>query len=121
MDRRPLAGERRPHQDVDPEERAILKYEAIRASVAQAQANLRAAVAARHQVGRDLAAQAVADVATLRDADRQLDLYEGSVLPRARQVVTVSRSAYESGSKRTGPPGDRDAGRYHRASAVGAW
>ena len=76
----------------------ILKYEAIRASVAQAEADLRATEAARRQAIHDLSAQAVADLATLRDADRQLDLYERSVLPRARQIVTLGRSAYESGA-----------------------
>jgi outer membrane protein TolC len=33
----------------------------------------------------------------VRDADRQLDLFEHTVLPRAKQIVTVARSAYEAG------------------------
>ena len=33
----------------------------------------------------------------LRDADRQIELFEHTILPRARQVVTVSRAAYEAG------------------------
>lgn len=75
----------------------LLRHEAIDAAVRQAEANLRAAEAMRRQAGNDLAAAVVADLATIRDADRQLALYERTVLPRARQMVSVSRSAYEAG------------------------
>ena len=74
----------------------LLRREAIEAAVAQAEANLRMTEAMRRQAGNDLKAQVVADVVTLRDADRQLDLFEQTILPRARQVVTVARTAYES-------------------------
>jgi outer membrane protein TolC len=75
----------------------LLRHEAIDAAVRQAEATLRAADAMRRQAGNDLAAVVVADLATIRDADRQLALYERTVLPRARQMVTLSRSAYEAG------------------------
>ena len=75
----------------------LLRYQAIDAAVAQAEANLRATDAMRRQTRNDLAAQVVLDLNTIRDADRQLDLFEHTVFPRARQVVTVSRSAYEAG------------------------
>jgi outer membrane protein TolC len=39
----------------------------------------------------------VINLTTLRDADRQLELFEHTILPRGRRVVEVSRSAYESG------------------------
>jgi len=75
----------------------LLRYQAIDAAVAQAEANLRAADAMRRQTRNDLAAQLVLDLNMIRDADRQLDLFEHTLLPRARQIVTVTRSAYEAG------------------------
>jgi cobalt-zinc-cadmium efflux system outer membrane protein len=75
----------------------LLRYEAIEASIAQAEANLKASEAMRLQARDDLNARVVTDIATLRDADRQVDLFEHTVLPRTRQVVTVGRSAYETG------------------------
>jgi len=75
----------------------LLRHQAIDAAVAQADANLRALEAMRRQSRNDLAAQAILDLSTIRDADRQLDFFEHTILPRAQQVVTVSRSAYEAG------------------------
>lgn len=75
----------------------LLRYQAIDAAVAQAEANLRAWSAMRRQTRHDLTAQVVLDLSTIRDADRQLELFDRTVLPRARQVVTVGRSAYEAG------------------------
>lgn len=75
----------------------LLRHEALDAAIAQARANLRAVQAIRRQTGNDLNARIVMDIHTLRDADRQLDLLEHTVLPRARQVVPVARSAYEAG------------------------
>jgi outer membrane protein TolC len=75
----------------------ILRYEALNAAIAQAEAKLRASEAMRRQAGNDLTAQVVADITIIRDADRQLDLFEHTTLPRARQVVSVGRSAYETG------------------------
>jgi outer membrane protein TolC len=74
----------------------LLRYEAIRAAVEQAEANLRASEAMRRQAANDLGARVVMDLATVRDSDRQLELFDHTVLPRARQVVTVARSAYEA-------------------------
>jgi outer membrane protein TolC len=75
----------------------LLRYQAIDAAVAQAEASLRATDAMRRQTSNDLNAQLVMDLSTIRDADRQLDLFEHTILPRARQVVTVGRAAYEAG------------------------
>lgn len=75
----------------------LLRYEAINASIAQAEANLHAAEAMRRQARNDLSAQVVLDIRTLRDSDRQLELFEQTILPRATQVVAVARSAYEAG------------------------
>lgn len=75
----------------------LFRHEAIDAAVAQAQANLRAIEAMRRQAGRDLGAQLIMELATVRDADRQLALFDQTILPRAKQIVTVARSAYETG------------------------
>ena len=75
----------------------LLRHEAIAAAVAQAEANLRAAEAMRQQSATDLAATILADLQTIRDADRQLALFERTVLPRARRIVDLARSSYEAG------------------------
>jgi outer membrane protein TolC len=74
-----------------------LRHEAIDAAVAQAQANLRADEAMHRQTRDDLAAQVVLDITFIRDADRQLDLFDQTILPRQMQTITLARSAYESG------------------------
>jgi outer membrane protein TolC len=51
----------------------------------------------RRQAGNDLAAQVVADLTIIRDADRQLDLFDHTILPRTREMVEIDRSAYETG------------------------
>jgi outer membrane protein TolC len=75
----------------------LLRYEALNAAIAQAEANLRATEAMRRQAGNDLTAHVIADVTFIRDAERQLDLLEYTVLPRAHREVEVGRSAYETG------------------------
>jgi outer membrane protein TolC len=75
----------------------ILRHEAIDAAVAQAEANLRAAEAARRQSQNDLGARFVGDISALHDADRQLALYDQMILPRLERMVELSRSAYEFG------------------------
>jgi outer membrane protein, heavy metal efflux system len=76
----------------------ILRYEALHAAVEQSEANLRAEEAMRRQASNDLAAQLIDDIATVRDADRQLDLLKNTILPRARQAVTLARTAYQTGN-----------------------
>jgi outer membrane protein TolC len=75
----------------------LFRHDAIEAAIAQARANLKASQAMRRQAGDDLAAEMVADLATLRDADRQLILLEQTIQPRAQRVVELDRAAYEAG------------------------
>jgi outer membrane protein TolC len=75
----------------------ILRYEALNAAIAQAEAKLRSSEAMRRQLGNNLAAQVIADITIIRDAGRQLDLFDHTILPRAREVVNVAKSAYEAG------------------------
>ncbi len=74
----------------------LLRHEAIDAAVAQAQANLHATRAMRRQASQDLGAQLVSDTYALHDAERQLKVLEQTILPRARQSVTLARTAYEA-------------------------
>lgn len=60
----------------------FFRHEALDAAIAQARANLSAAEAMRRQTGDDLAARVVADLAAIRDADHQLALFDGTLLPR---------------------------------------
>jgi outer membrane protein TolC len=76
----------------------VFRYEALNAAIAQAEANLRASEAMRRQAGNNLAAQVIADIAIIRDTDRQLDLFDHTILPRTREMVEIDRSAYEAGS-----------------------
>jgi outer membrane protein, heavy metal efflux system len=75
----------------------IVRYEALNAAIAQAEAKLRASEAMRREVGNNLTAQVIADITIIRDAGRQLDLFDHTILPRARQVVNVAQSAFEAG------------------------
>jgi cobalt-zinc-cadmium efflux system outer membrane protein len=75
----------------------VLRYQAIDAELNQAKANLRAADAKRRQAVHDLASEVSADLAAVRDAERQADLYEKTVLPRAREAVNAVQNAYGNG------------------------
>jgi cobalt-zinc-cadmium efflux system outer membrane protein len=75
----------------------ILRHEALDAAIFQAEADMKASEAMRRQTRNDLAAQVIVDLSTFRDADRQLDLLEHAVLPRAEEMITVARSAYVAG------------------------
>ena len=75
----------------------ILKYQSINAAIAQAEANVRTTDATRRQTRLDLRSRIASDVASVREADRELDLLEQSALPRVRQTVEVARAAYEGG------------------------
>jgi outer membrane protein TolC len=75
----------------------ILRHEAIEASIAQASARLRALDAMVRQSENNLAARLLLDIAIVRDADRQTALFDKTVIPRARLIVTLSRTGYETG------------------------
>ena len=75
----------------------VLRYQAINAAVDQAEYNLKADEAVRHQAENDIASLIVSDSNFIHDADRQIKLFESSVLPRAHQFVTIARSSYETG------------------------
>ncbi|MFO0982471.1 MAG: TolC family protein [Planctomycetota bacterium] len=69
------------------------RLEAIRAGIEQAKANLRAAEAVRTQYERDLARSFIVNLRVLRNDDRQVALFENSILPRAEQVVQAAHTS----------------------------
>jgi outer membrane protein, heavy metal efflux system len=79
----------------------FLRYEAINAAVAQAEANLRASNALRRQTQLDLQNRVLADVAFLTGAEKMSLLLETVILPRTRENVEIIRSSYQSGGNTT--------------------
>ena len=75
----------------------VVRREAIEASIRQAQAELEASRAMRGQAERDLTAEAVLMLYDLRHAERQVELYEGTIVPRMAQMVETAQAAYSTG------------------------
>jgi outer membrane protein TolC len=75
----------------------ILRHEAIEASIRQARAGLEASRAARLQAERDLTAETVLMLYDLRAAERQVELYDGTILPRLARMVETAETAYSTG------------------------
>jgi outer membrane protein TolC len=73
------------------------RLEAIRAGIEEARANLQAAAAARTQYERDLAASFVLNLYALRNDDRQIKLFEETIIPRARQMIELAQNSYSTG------------------------
>ena len=71
----------------------------IRGRIREAQSELRSSEAALRQAGRDRAASFVATLVSLRNAEREASLFEGTVLPAAEEVLGTVTEAYVSGSE----------------------
>lgn len=74
-----------------------LRLEAIQGGVEQARANLRATQAARNQYERDLTASFVFNLTVLRNDERQIELFEKSIIPRTKQTVDIAQTSYTAG------------------------
>ncbi len=74
------------------------RLEAIRAGIEEARANLKAAAAARAQYERDLAAGFVVNLYALRNDDRQIKLFQETIIPRARQMIELAQNSYTTGT-----------------------
>ena len=74
------------------------KVPAIRAGIEEAQAMARASEAMLRQTGQDRAANFVANLYAMRNAERQVQLYRERVVPAAQQLINSSRSAYAAGT-----------------------
>jgi outer membrane protein TolC len=70
------------------------RVEAIRAGVRQAQDDLERAKLGRIQYSRDLATSFVLDLYVLRNAERQIKLFDEVLVPRARLAVRAAEAAY---------------------------
>lgn len=71
---------------------------AIRAAIDEAAAAQRAAEAIERQTRQDRAANFVANLYLMRNAERQTRFYQQSVVPAARQLLTTSRQEYGAGA-----------------------
>jgi outer membrane protein TolC len=74
-----------------------VRREAIAGGIAEAEALLRAAQAARERYQRDLAAAAVLDLVVLRNAERQAALFRDVLLPRAELLARSAEAGIASG------------------------
>ncbi|MCK6460750.1 MAG: TolC family protein, partial [Planctomycetes bacterium] len=75
----------------------FVRRPAIEGAIEQARADLRAAEAMRRQVGNDLAAQIVLQLYALRNADRQIRLFEEAIVPESDQAVRALQGVYAAG------------------------
>jgi outer membrane protein TolC len=75
-----------------------LRHEAIDAGIRQAEANLRQTVAMQRQTRRNIEARVLGDLAMLREAQRQIDVLDGDLIPRAQRIIEASQTAYASGN-----------------------
>jgi len=75
----------------------MVRREAIEASISQAQAELEASRAMRRQTENDITAETVLALYDLRDAERQVTLFESTLIPRLAQTVETTHRAFAVG------------------------
>ena len=69
----------------------------IRGRIDEARATLRASEAVLRQARSDRAAEFVAALYFMRNAERQVDVFRRAILPRAEQALSSSRQSYSTG------------------------
>lgn len=69
----------------------------INSQIKESKAMMRSTEAMLAQTQKDRAANYVATLIALRNAERQRDLFETMIMPKARQVIASSREAYAAG------------------------
>lgn len=79
-----------------------VQWKALRAAAREAEASLAEAEAMRLSLGDDLGARTVSALAEARDAERQIALFEQSIVPRAEQALAASIAAYRTGGIEAG-------------------
>ncbi|MEK7271183.1 MAG: TolC family protein [Planctomycetota bacterium] len=75
----------------------FLRWEALKAGVAEARAQLRENEAMSRQAGVDLSARVVLALRALRDDERQAALFRDAILPRAKLMEESARASYTAG------------------------
>ncbi|MFZ1947266.1 MAG: TolC family protein [bacterium] len=76
----------------------IVRHQAIAASIRQARAELEASEALRREAASDIKASTILALYDLRDTDRQVKLFEGTVVPRLEETVALARADYVAGT-----------------------
>ncbi len=71
---------------------------AIKGAIVESQAMLRSSQAVSRQTGRDRAASFVAALFFLRNAERQTELFQKTIMPLAEQAMNSSRVSYMAGT-----------------------
>lgn len=74
------------------------KLPAIRAAIVEAEAMMRSSEAMLRQTKRDRAGSFVANLYFMRNAERQIEVYQKRILPATEQLVTSSRNEYAVGT-----------------------
>lgn len=75
----------------------IIRYEAVRAGIDQAKAELEASRAMRRQAEADIKAKVIVTLSDFRNVERQVLLYRTTIMPRTEQLVESARAAYVAG------------------------
>jgi cobalt-zinc-cadmium efflux system outer membrane protein len=75
----------------------VLRWEAIQASIRQAEAQLEASRAARQEAQNRLGASALMALYDMRNVERETSLLADTVVPRSEQAVQTGRIQYASG------------------------
>ena len=75
----------------------VLRYEAIDAGIRQAEDRLRGQQAAMRGYRNELRGRVVGDLILVREAEREVSFLEKNLIPRARQIVSVSQTSYGVG------------------------
>jgi outer membrane protein, heavy metal efflux system len=75
----------------------VFRYEAIDAAIVQAKDNLHSSEALRRQAGNDLATQLVTNLVNIEDDDRQIALFDQTLVPSAKVQEQLNRTGYVTG------------------------
>ena len=68
-----------------------------RAAVRESEARRKSVTLRRHDLLNRLQAEAASALFRLRDAERQIDLYQDALLPKAHELLRTTQSAYSAG------------------------
>ena len=71
-----------------------IRLEAMRGGIEQARAGIRKVQALQTQYTHDLGASFLLNLAVLRNNERQITLFEETIIPRAEQTVQLAQTAY---------------------------
>ena len=76
----------------------VLRYKAINAAIAQAGDQLRATQAAWRSTHVSLATQLLVDIIAMHNDDRQISIFQNTILPRLKILVSLARADYQQGN-----------------------